>query len=175
MRIAVFLGSSPGLSTHQTATAQLGRAIAEAGHAIVYGGAGVGLMGVLADAALSAGGDVVGVLPRNLFSREVGHTGLSTLELVDTMHERKARMAELADAFVALPGGTGTLDELIEIITWSQLGLHAKPLALYDVDDFWAPLLALLDHMVASGYVSASARSALLVASGPPELLDLLR
>ncbi len=100
----------------------------------MYGGAHVGLMGLLADEALAAGGEVVGVLPQNLVEREVGHRGLTRLELVTTMHERKARMAELADAFVALPGGTGTLDELIEIMTWAQLGLHAKPIALYDVD-----------------------------------------
>ena len=137
MRIAVFLGSSPGPDHHRAAAAGLGRAIAEAGHGLVYGGAHVGLMGVLADAALAAGGEVVGVLPQNLVEREVGHSGLTRLELVGSMHERKARMADLADAFVALPGGTGTLDELIEIMTWSQLGLHAKPVALYDVDEFW--------------------------------------
>ena len=138
MRIAVFLGSSPGPDHHRAAAAGLGRAIAEAGHGLVYGGAHVGLMGVLADAALAAGGEVVGVLPQNLVEREVGHSGLTRLELVGSMHERKARMADLADAFVALPGGTGTLDELIEIMTWSQLGLHHKPVALYDVDEFWA-------------------------------------
>jgi uncharacterized protein (TIGR00730 family) len=172
MRIAVFLGSSPGPDHHRAAAAGLGRAIAEAGHGLVYGGADVGLMGVLAVAALGAGGEVVGVLPQNLVEREVGHTGLTRLELVGTMHERKARMADLADAFVALPGGTGTLDELIEIMTWSQLGLHAKPVALYDVDDFWAPFLALLDHMVASGYAPASARAALRVVTSPRDLLD---
>jgi uncharacterized protein (TIGR00730 family) len=174
MRIAVFLGSSPGPDSHQQATADLGRAIAEAGHAIVYGGAHVGLMGLLADAALAAGGEVVGVLPQNLVEREVGHPSLTRLELVGTMHERKARMAELADVFVALPGGTGTLDELIEIMTWSQLGLHAKPVALYDVDGFWSPFLGLLDHMVASGYAPEGARSSLLLASEPAQLLGIL-
>ena len=137
MRIAVFLGSSTGPDSHRAATTAVGEAIARAGHGIVYGGAHVGLMGLLADAALAAGGEVLGVLPQNLVEREVGHTGLTRLELVGTMHERKARMADLADAFVALPGGTGTLDELIEIMTWAQLGLHTKPVALYDVDDFW--------------------------------------
>ena len=175
MRIAVFLGSSLGPPEHQSATASLGRAIAEAGHGIVYGGAHVGLMGLLADAALAAGGEVIGVLPQNLVEREVGHRSLTRLELVGTMHERKARMADLADAFVALPGGTGTLDELIEIMTWSQLGLHAKPVALYDVGDFWAPFLALLDHMVASGYAPLTAREALKVVATPEGLLDLLR
>ncbi len=171
MRIAVFLGSSLGPPDHQGATAELGRAIAQAGHGIVYGGAHVGLMGLLADEALAAGGEVVGVLPQNLVEREVGHRGLTRLELVTTMHERKARMAELADAFVALPGGTGTLDELIEIMTWAQLGLHAKPIALYDVDGFWAPFLALLDHMVDNGYAPSSARAALRVVTTPAELL----
>ena len=137
----------------------------------MYGGAHVGLMGLLADAALAAGGEVVGVLPQNLVEREVGHRGLTRLELVTTMHERKARMAELADAFVALPGGTGTLDELIEIMTWAQLGLHAKPIALYDVDGFWAPFLALLDHMVDNGYAPTSARAGLRVVTTPDELL----
>jgi uncharacterized protein (TIGR00730 family) len=174
MRIAVFLGSSLGPASHQEATVELGRAIAEAGHAVVYGGAHVGLMGLLADAARAAGGEVVGVLPQNLVEREVAHRSLTRLELVGTMHERKARMAELADAFVALPGGTGTLDELIEIITWSQLGLHAKPVALYDVDGFWTPFLGLLDHMVESGYAPASARTNLLVATRPAQLLAIL-
>ena len=171
MRIAVFLGSSTGPDRHRAATTAVGEAIARAGHGIVYGGAHVGLMGLLADAALAAGGEVVGVLPQNLVEREVGHTGLTRLELVGTMHERKARMADLADAFVALPGGTGTLDELIEIMTWAQLGLHAKPVALYDVDDFWTPFLALLDPMVASGYAPASARASLRVVTSPEELL----
>jgi uncharacterized protein (TIGR00730 family) len=171
MRIAVFLGSSPGPEHHRAATREAGRAIAEAGHGIVYGGAHVGLMGLLADAALAAGGEVVGVLPQNLVEREVGHTGLTRLELVGTMHERKARMAELADAFVAMPGGTGTLDELIEIMTWAQLGLHAKPVVLYDLEGFWAPFLALLDHMVANGYAPAAARTRLRVVTNPRELL----
>ena len=174
MRIAVFLGSSLGPAEHRAATTGLGRALAEHGHGIVYGGAHVGLMGLLADAVLGAGGEVVGVLPRNLVEREVGHTGLTRLELVGTMHERKARMADLADAFVALPGGTGTLDELIEIMTWAQLGLHAKPVVLYDVDGFWAPFLALLDHMVLSGYAPPSARTRLRVVTTADQLLDAL-
>jgi uncharacterized protein (TIGR00730 family) len=174
MRIAVFLGSSLGPDHHRAATTEVGRAIADAGHGIVYGGAQVGLMGLLADAALAAGGEVVGVLPENLVEREVGHRGLTRLELVGTMHERKARMADLADAFVALPGGTGTLDELIEIMTWAQLGLHAKPVVLYDVDGFWAPFLALLEHMVASGYAPASARTGLRVVTTPGKLLAVV-
>jgi uncharacterized protein (TIGR00730 family) len=175
MRIAVFLGSSLGPEQHRVATVELGRALTEAGHGLVYGGARVGLMGLLADAALAAGGEVVGVLPKNLVEREVGHTGLTRLELVGTMHERKARMAELADAFVALPGGIGTLDELVEIMTWSQLGLHAKPVALYDVGDFWVPFLALLEHMTTSGYVPTGLLARLQVVSTPGQLLSALR
>lgn len=174
MQIAVFLGSSAGQSVHREATDAVGRALAQAGHGIVYGGARVGLMGVLADAALAEGGDVVGVIPQHLVDREVAHEALTRLELVGSMHERKARMAELADVFVALPGGTGTLDELVEILTWAQLALHAKPVALYDVEDFWAPFLALLDHMVASGYVSPASRDAIHVVTTPAGLLGLL-
>ena len=125
MRVAVFMGSSPGLPSHQSVASSLGRAIAEAGHGIVYGGAHVGLMGLVADAAMAAGGEVVGVIPSNLVEREVAHGHLTRLERVGTMHERKARMADLADAFVALPGGVGTLDEIIEALSWSHLSLHA--------------------------------------------------
>ena len=172
-RVCVYLGSSPGADpAYLDGVRALARECVARGLTIVYGGAHVGLMGVLADAALAAGGEVVGVLPQNLVEREVGHSGLTRLELVGSMHERKARMADLADAFVALPGGTGTLDELIEIMTWSQLGLHAKPVALYDVDEFWGPFLALLDHMVASGYAPASARTDLRVVTSPQDLLD---
>ena len=174
MRIAVFLGSSPGPDHHRAAAAGLGRAIAEAGHGLVYGGAHVGLMGVLADAALGAGGEVVGVLPQNLVEREVGHTGLTRLELVGTMHERKARMAELADAFVALPGGAGTLEELFEVFTWGMLGLHDKPAVLLDPDDYWAPLAAQLDRAVADGYLGADQRRALARVAGVEELLTWL-
>ena len=171
MRLAVFLGSSAGAEDHRAAAVALGTAIGEGGHGLVYGGAHVGLMGRLADATLVAGGEVVGVLPQNLVEREVGHPGLTRLELVGSMHERKARMAELADAFVALPGGTGTLDELVEIMSWWQLGLHDKPIALYDVGGFWTPFLDLVDHMVASGYAPAAARSHLRVVTSPGELL----
>jgi uncharacterized protein (TIGR00730 family) len=174
MRVAVFLGSSPGLRSHQAVATSLGRTIAEAGHGIVYGGAHVGLMGLVADAAMAAGGEVVGVIPSNLVEREVAHAHLTRLERVGTMHERKARMTELADAFVALPGGVGTLDELVEALSWSHLALHAKPVAVYDVDGFWAPLLDLLDAMVAGGYVASSARAALCVVRSPAEVLALL-
>jgi len=174
MRLAVFMGSSSGLPSHQAAATALGRAIAEAGHGIVYGGAHVGLMGLVADAAMTAGGEVVGVMPANLADREVAHGHLTRLESVGTMHERKARMAELADAFVALPGGVGTLDEIVEALSWSHLSLHTKPVAVYDIDGFWGPLLELLDGMVAGGYVAPAARAELRVVRSPGEVLALL-
>lgn len=133
MRAAVFLGSSTGRDPRfAAAAAEFGAALAAAGVGIVYGGASVGLMGVLADAALAAGGEVIGVIPGELFAAEIPHPGITRMEVVTTMHERKALMAELADGFAALPGGLGTLDELIEILTWQQIGLHAKPVALVD-------------------------------------------
>jgi uncharacterized protein (TIGR00730 family) len=174
MRIAVFMGSSPGPPAHRAAATALGRAIAEAGHGIVYGGAHVGLMGLVADAAMAADGEVIGVMPANLLDREVAHLHLTQLEQVGTMHERKARMAELADAFVALPGGVGTLDEVVEALSWSHLSLHAKPVAVYDVDGFWQPLLDLLDEMVAGGYVAPSARAELRVVRSPADVLGLV-
>jgi uncharacterized protein (TIGR00730 family) len=174
MRVAVFMGSSPGQGSHQAVATSLGRAIAEAGHGIVYGGAHVGLMGLVADAAMAAGGEVVGVIPSNLVEREVAHGHLTRLERVGTMHERKARMAELADAFVALPGGVGTLDEVVEALSWSHLSLHRKPVAVYDLDGFWQPLLDLLDGMVAGGFVAPAARAELRVVRSPAEVLELL-
>ena len=128
---------------------------------IVYGGAQVGLMGLLAERALAAGGEVIGVIPRDLFAREVPHRGVTRLVEVDSMHERKARMAELADAFVALPGGVGTLEELFEVFTWRLLGIHDKPVALLDPDGFYDPLVDQLDRIVAQGYLSADKRAAL--------------
>ena len=143
----------------------------------MYGGGAVGLMGVLADTALANGAEVVGVIPVGLFSREIGHEGLDQLREVDSMHERKQLMYDLADAFIALPGGLGTLEELAEVATWTQLGLHAKPVVLLDVDGFWAPLVALLDGMVDVGLLkprnraivqrAASAEAALELAAGP--------
>jgi len=131
------------------------------GIGIVYGGARVGLMGLLADRALAAGGEVIGVIPRDLFDREVPHRGVTRLVEVDSMHERKARMAELADAFVALPGGVGTLEELFEVFTWQLLGIHPKPVALLDPDGFYDPLVEQLDRIVAQGYLSPERRAAL--------------
>jgi len=145
--------------------------LAKAGVGIVYGGGHVGMMGVIADAALAAGGEVVGVIPQHLVDDEVAHPGLPRLEVVQTMHERKAVMADLADAFVALPGAAGTLEELFEAWTWGMLGLHAKPTALFDVDGFWQPLLAQLRRMVDDGYLDATRLAALGVVSEATGLL----
>jgi uncharacterized protein (TIGR00730 family) len=161
VRIAVFLGSSPGTSAHRDCVIGLAEGLAVRGVGIVYGGARVGLMGLLADTALAAGGEVVGVIPRDLFAREVPHRGVTRLIEVDSMHERKAQMADLADAFVALPGGVGTLEELFEVFTWRLLGLHDKPVALLDPDGFFDPLVDQLDRIVAQGYLSADKRAAL--------------
>jgi uncharacterized protein (TIGR00730 family) len=175
-RLCVFSGSSPGArSVYADATAALGHALAGAGIGLVYGGASVGLMGTVADAALAAGGEVVGVIPQALVDREIAHPGLSELHVVQSMHERKALMADLSDGFVALPGGTGTLDELFEVYTWTQLGLHAKPLGLLDVRGYWTSLVAFLDHAVAERFVTAEHREMLVVADGPEALLDAFR
>jgi uncharacterized protein (TIGR00730 family) len=176
MRVAVFLGSSMGgRPEYVAAAAAFGAGLAGAGVGIVYGGASVGLMGVLADAALAAGGEVIGVIPGGLFAAEVAHTGLTRLEVVGTMHERKAMMAGLADGFAALPGGLGTLDELIEILTWQQLGLHAKPVALVDVGSFWDPVVGLVRALTAAGFVPMATARGLARVSGAAEFLGLLR
>lgn len=176
MRIAVYLGSSPGRRPEfAAAAAQTGQLLAQAGLGIVYGGASVGLMGALADAALAAGGEVIGVIPDGLFAAEVAHQGLTRLEVVRSMHERKARMAELADGFAALPGGLGTLDELLEILTWQQLRLHKKPVVLLNVGGFWDRLIGLVDALVDDGFVPAASRDCLIKAASPAELMRLLR
>jgi uncharacterized protein (TIGR00730 family) len=173
--VCVFSGSSPGARPSYAGAARLlGREIAGRGLRLVYGGAAVGLMGTVADAALGAGGEVVGVIPRHLADREVAHTGLSALHVVGSMHERKALMADLADGFVALPGGLGTLEELAEVLTWSQLGLQSKPCGVLDVDGFYAPLLAFLDHTVTERFVSEAHRALVLSADDAAVLLDLL-
>ncbi|AHH97666.1 TIGR00730 family Rossman fold protein [Kutzneria albida] len=175
-RVAVFVGSSTGNSpTYAQAAEDLGTLLATEGLGLVYGGARVGLMGVVADAALAAGGEVHGVIPQSLVDLEVGHSGLTRLEVVGSMHERKAAMAEAADAFVALPGGAGTLEELFEVWTWQQLGLHGKPVALLDVAGFWQPLVKAVDHMVDTGFIRAGFREALLVVDEVTELLPALR
>ena len=171
VRIAVFTGSQAGPPSHQQAAAAFATELARAGIGIVYGGGHVGLMGVVADAALAAGGEVVGVIPQHLVDDELAHPGLPRIEVVQTMHERKALMAELADAFVALPGAAGTLEELFEAWTWGMLGLHAKPTAFLDVDGFWQPQLTQLRRMVDDGYLAAHRLEALGVVHDAAELL----
>lgn len=170
--VCVFCGSSPGRRPDYTTAARtLGDALAETGRRLVYGGGNVGLMGVLADAALEAGGEVVGVIPRHLVDREVAHSGLTDLRVVNSMHERKQVMADLSDAFIVLPGGLGTLEEFFEIWTWGQLGLHRKPYGLLNVAGYFDPLLAFLDHTVGERFVAADHRALLRVACDPGELL----
>jgi uncharacterized protein (TIGR00730 family) len=171
-RLCVFCGSNSGHDpAYGELAAQLGRALAQRRIGLVYGGGRVGLMGVLADAALAAGGEVIGVIPKALLDREVGHRGLTQLRVVDSMHARKALMVELADGFVALPGGIGTLEELFEVWTWAQLGMHRKPCGLLDVGGFFTPLVSFLDHVVATGFLSSTSRAMLAVAASPDELL----
>jgi uncharacterized protein (TIGR00730 family) len=174
-RVCVFAGSSPGVQPQYAQTAgRLGRELAARRLGLVYGGSSVGLMCVLADAALGAGGEVIGVLPRGLFRREVAHTGLTHLHEVASMHERKALMADLSDAFIALPGGFGTFDELFEILTWAQIGLHRKPVALLDVAGYFGPLLALVAHAATEGFIPPANAELLLVDRDPAALLDRL-
>ena len=173
--VAVFCGSRLGhRAAYREAAAALDRAAAERGVTVVYGGGNVGLMGVLADAVLAAGGEIVGVIPRFLVEREVGHQRLTRLLRVDSMHERKARIGEMADAFVALPGGLGTLEELFEVWTWNLLGLHGKPCGLLDVEGYFEPLVDFLDRTVREGFVSAGHRALLAVETDPVRLLERL-
>lgn len=173
--VCVFCGGNPGVRPIYTAAAtRLGTALARRGLALVYGGASVGLMGAVADATLAGGGEVFGVLPDFMIKREIAHPGLTRLELVGSMHERKLRMGELSDAFVALPGGFGTLDELFEVLTWAQLGLHQKPMALLDVDGYWTTLVAFLDHAAGEGLLRPEHRAMLLVDDDAERLVDRL-
>lgn len=173
--VCVYCGSRHGdREAYAEAARAVGRLIGERGWAMVYGGGRVGLMGEAADAALQAGAEVTGILPRSLAAREVGHAGLSRLELVDSMHVRKHRMAELSDAFIALPGGIGTMDELFEIWTWRQLGLHARPVGLLDVEGYYEPLVAMLRGMVERDFLSAATAALLHVDTDPASLLDRL-
>ena len=172
-RICVFCGSSPGRDPrYAEQAAALARELASRGIGVVFGGGSIGLMGVLADHALAAGGAVIGVIPHGLAARELAHRGVADMRVVATMHARKALMAELADGFVALPGGMGTLDELFEIVTWSQLGIHRKPVGVLNVGGYYDPLVALLDHAVAGGFVSAENRGLVIVDEEPAALLD---
>ncbi len=173
--LCVFCGSMAGARPEYAAAARgLGRLLAERGVRLVYGGGKVGLMGVLADAALAGGGEVMGVIPEHLMAKELGHAGVSELRIVASMHERKALMAELSDAFVALPGGIGTLEELLEIVTWAQLGLHAKPCGLLDVCGYYRPLLEMLATAAAEGFLHPEHQELLVTATEPADLLDKL-
>lgn len=172
-RICVFCGSSRGRNPNYMAAAvALGQSFVEQRVTLVYGGASVGLMGALADSVLASGGTVVGVIPETLVEKEVSHKGLTELHVVASMHERKALMAELADAFIALPGGFGTIDELCEILTWGQLGMHAKPIGLLNIDGYYESLLAFFDRAVSEGLVRQEHRELLLEAREPKSLLD---
>jgi uncharacterized protein (TIGR00730 family) len=172
-RICVFCGSNQGDRTvfRETAAA-LGRELVARGYGLVYGGGNVGLMNVIANAVLAAGGVAIGVIPSALVDKEVAHRGLTELRVVASMHERKAAMAELADGFLALPGGIGTMEELFEVLSWAQLGLHDKPCGLLDVDRYYQPLLAFLDGGVAAGFINPKHRALLIVESDAGDLLD---
>ncbi len=173
--LCVFCGSSSGGRPEYAAAARgLGRLLGQRGIRLVYGGGNVGLMGVLADEVLAGGGQVIGVIPQHLMAKELGHAQVTELRVVDSMHERKALMAELSDAFVALPGGLGTLEELLEILTWAQLGLHAKPCGLLDVCDYYRPLREMLAHAAAEGFLRPEHEQLLVTATEPAELLDRL-
>jgi uncharacterized protein (TIGR00730 family) len=175
-RLCVFCGSSPGANSQYAALARrLGGLLARRGLGLVYGGGNVGLMGVLADAVLQDGGQVIGVIPQALVDLEVAHNGLSDLRIVGSMHERKALMAELADGFIALPGGIGTLEEFCEILTWAQLGLHQKPCGLINVAGYFDHLMAFLDHSVDQRFLRPEHRRMVLVDAEPEMLLDRLR
>jgi uncharacterized protein (TIGR00730 family) len=174
-RVAVYCGSADGnLPAFRAEAVALGQAVADAGLGLVYGGAKVGLMGAVADSALAAGASVIGVLPDVLSDSEIAHSGLTRLEFVDTMHQRKARMAELADAFLILPGGYGTLEELLEIVTWAQLRLHAKPVILINTANYWDGLLAFLDSAVAAGFLKPQNRALLRVAWDAAEAVRMV-
>jgi uncharacterized protein (TIGR00730 family) len=173
--ICIFCGSSTGnRSIYQEAAQAMGEAIARRGLSLIYGGGNVGLMGMVADAALAAGGEATGVIPKFLVDKEIAHNGLTQLHVVDSMHDRKALMTELADAFIALPGGYGTLEEFCEILTWAQLGLHQKPQGLLNVEGYYDPLLQLFDRAVTEDFLRSELRSLVLESSSSEDLLDLL-
>lgn len=173
--ICVFCGASKGVNpVYQEAAIALGQTLAANNIRLIYGGGAVGLMGVVADASMAAGGEVIGIIPQSLKNSEIGHQGLTRLEVVNGMHARKARMAELSDAFIALPGGLGTLEELFEVWTWGQLGYHRKPLGLLDINHFYSKLSHFLDHLVDEGFVRAQHRGMLQRSESPQALLQLL-
>ncbi|MEY2357371.1 MULTISPECIES: TIGR00730 family Rossman fold protein [Lysinibacillus] len=176
MRIAVYCGSGLGKSPiYAEKAAELGTALAKNGHGVVYGGSKTGLMGKVADAVLAAGGEVIGVMPTHLQKRELAHASLTEIHIVDSMHIRKAKMAELADAFIALPGGAGTLDEYFEVFTWAQIGLHTKPVILYNVHGFYDALLQHFKTMLEEGFIRAEQKKFLRVAATSEGILRLLK
>jgi len=176
LSICVYCGSRSGNDPRfAEAARQFGMLMGQRGLRLVYGGGRAGLMGEVADAVLAAGGQVLGIIPKRLVDRELGHSGVQELRVVDTMHERKLQMAQAADAFVALPGGMGTLEELFEVWTWQQLGYHARPIGLLDTAGFYAPLQALLAHIQAAGFIGAEQVARLRVAADPARLLQLLQ
>ena len=173
--ICVFCGSTSGKRpAYARAARRTGAALAARGTGLVYGGGSIGLMGIVADAAMEGGAPVIGVIPRALARKEIAHHGLTRLEVVPTMHARKARMAALSDAFVALPGGIGTLEELFEVMTWGYLGIHAKPVGLLDVGGYWRPLIRLLDHAVEEGFLRPAHRKIVVIDRSPERLLERL-
>ncbi len=172
-RICVFCASSSGRRPeYRSCAEELGLELAQRKIGLVYGGGNVGLMGALADSVLSAGGEAIGVIPEHLMAKEVGHKGLTKLHVVHSMHERKALMADLSDAFIALPGGFGTLEEFCEVLTWSQLGLHAKPCGIVNVLDYYTPLLTMFDHAVQERLLKPENRALVLARNAPAELLQ---
>jgi uncharacterized protein (TIGR00730 family) len=174
-RICVFCGSQLGASDlYRQAAAELGHLLVHRGYGLVYGGGHVGLMGSIADAVLQAGGEVIGVIPEAMVERELAHTGVTHLQVVPSMHARKARMAELADAFIAMPGGYGTFEELFEIITWAQLGVHRKPIGLLNVAGYFDALLTLVERAIAAGFIRPEHRQLTVAAAQPAALLDAL-
>lgn len=176
MRIAIYCGANGGHNPlYKEAAAGMARYLAEQGIGLVYGGGNVGLMGTIADAALAAGGEVIGVIPQSLMDKELGHGGITELHVVGSMHERKQRMVDLADGFIALPGGFGTLDELFETLTWLQLSFHGKPVGLLNVNGFFDRLLPFLDHMRDEGFLKEAHRACVLLACSPAALLEQMR
>ena len=174
-RLAIFCGSSKGKKPDYTqAASTVGRIMSEQAIGLVYGGGKVGLMGVVADAALDHGGEVIGVIPEKLMTKEVGHSGLTKLHVVATMHERKALMAELSDGFIALPGGIGTIEEIIEVFTWHQIGYHNKRCGFLNTNGYYDKLFGFIDHMVEEGFLSDKQRNELIVSEDPEELIRLM-
>ena len=172
-RICVYCGSSPGrLPEYLAAARELGNALVKRGWGLVYGGAQIGIMGEIANTVLKGGGEVFGVMPKALADREIFHTGLTRLDIVGSMHERKARMADYADGFIALPGGLGTIEEIFEVLTWAQLGIHRKPCGLLNVQGYYDHLAAFLNHTVTQGFVNTASRSMIITESDPETLLD---